>query len=252
MTRLVIVIVLAVAAAEMGCGSGAGEACVGSLAQAIYGGSADAEAFGLNDNAPAGAVVAIVTESKPKGWSLCSGVVVAQRFVLTAAHCAPGALPSAIRVSLEPSVRPFGSSCASASAAYAVVAITRHPAVDAMLLALTSSAFGLTGVPVVTSAPSVGQAAIIAGYGLTEMGTFGQRIFAPTTIADVGAGTIEVDSGTDGGACVGDSGGPLLVRDASGWKVAGVLSEGSGACAGQDVYVDTAAIAAWIGSNIGG
>ncbi len=60
---------------------------------------------------------------------------------------------------------------------------------------------------------------------------------------------------TDGagvsGACNGDSGGPLLTRDASGeLQLAGVLSGGSASCTGVDEYVRADAIADWATARI--
>ena len=126
----------------------------------------------------------------------------------------------------------------------------------------------------------MGQTAVIAGYGLSDQGTAGEKLFVGTTVlgvsgavpgysdpdveadADVCAGDagaaaclgapllITVDSGADAGACAGDSGGPLFVQSASGWEVAGVLSEGSAYCTGEDVYVDLPSVAGWITAHV--
>jgi hypothetical protein len=235
----------------LGCGSPAADACVGHSQQAIYGGSPDAAAAGLDDGAPAAAVAAIVTEPEAGPPELCSGVLVAPRYVLTAAHCAPEAAPRTLRVAFGPSAAPFagGSPCAAKAPGYPVVALVRDPGADVMLVELGGDAPAPT-VPIATASPVVGQAAVISGYGLNAQGTAGERLFVATTVSGLGPGSVTIDSGADAGACAGDSGGPLFVRGTSGWEVAGVLSQGSAYCTGEDQFVDVTVAAGWIAANV--
>jgi secreted trypsin-like serine protease len=251
----------------------------GCSAQAIYAGSRDAAA-GLDD----AAVAAVVIEEDSGSPSLCSGALMGPRFVMTAAHCARGAEPGQIRVSFGPTVAPFAipDPCTLPATTYSVVALWRDPGADVMLLEL-ASAVPLTPVAMTTTSPAAGQAGLVAGYGLTEEGTAGSKLYAGTTVIAVGrdfpgysfpgdaapeaavcvdAGAdatacsdgpllISVDSGADAGSCAGDSGGPLFVKNASGWQLAGVLSEGSESCTGVDVYVDLASVVPWINAVVG-
>jgi secreted trypsin-like serine protease len=232
----------------------------------------------------AASVAAIVVESDVGHPSLCSGVLVADRFVLSAAHCASGIAPSALQLSFGPSAPPFASvnECGQPTT-YPVVALERDPAADLVLMELASNVSrSIPVVGVAQSSPVVGQMGVIAGYGLNKQGTAGERLFVGTTVVGIGvtatgysapdgevdaytcagdadgeAGScsgsrllITVDSGIGAGACAGDSGGPLFVRDAAGWRVAGVLSEGSASCTGEDVYVDLASVSGWIAAHV--
>jgi hypothetical protein len=265
---------------NVGCGTHdtrAGD-CTGTSSQALVGGSPDASSVGLDNVSTA--VAAIVVESDGAPTSLCSGVLVAQRFVLTAAHCGLGAPPEAVRVTFGPNAAPLiVDQCDPPAPTYPAVALKRDPNADVMLVELASNVSSVPVVPIAPTPPPKDQLGVIVGYGLNEQGTLGEKLFAQTTVSAVGehvagysepdataasvcvdAGEsgpcpavpllITADSGSDAGACVGDSGGPLFIRDGSGWQVVGVLSEGSAYCTGQDVYVDLASVAGWISAHI--
>jgi len=78
----------------------------------------------------------------------------------------------------------------------------------------------------------------------------GEKRFAASTVSHIDPSFVTVQSaGVDGatGACVGDSGGPLLAGDSGGgYQVAGFLSRGSADCRGSDIYVS--GVAAWLQS----
>jgi hypothetical protein len=66
------------------------------------------------------------------------------------------------------------------------------------------------------------------------------------------ADSIVVDGHGRAGACIGDSGGPLLVRDADGrLAVGGVLSRGQASCTGKDSYLRGEVIRDWVNGETG-
>jgi hypothetical protein len=98
-----------------------------------------------------------------------------------------------------------------------------------------------------------GATAQIAGFGLTNHGLRGQLEFAVETVVDL-TSTEVIGRGVSGsGACDGDSGGPMIVRDDHGVPSAiGLLSAGSAACNQTDDYLRLDVLASWIRQTTGG
>jgi hypothetical protein len=93
----------------------------------------------------------------------------------------------------------------------------------------------------------VGMLATLVGYGLTEDDRLGTRLFLKEPVVDIDDDFVTVDGAGVTGACVGDSGGPLLVRDDEGHhRIAGVLSTGSASCLGIDLYQRLEAVRGWL------
>jgi hypothetical protein len=243
--------VAAFALSLFACGQPVAPSCTASISQPIYGGTADAASLGIE--AVAGAVGALTTQTDSGVPELCSGVLVAPRFLLTAAHCSSAPSTGAMSVTFGPTAYAFASApCAVPPAdMYGVSRVVRHPTSDAMLVELSSDARGIEPTAISGTSPSLGTKAIIAGYGVTEAGTAGALMFVATTITQADNGLVTVDSGPDAGACAGDSGGPLFLQgpDAS-WQVAGVLSRGSAYCMGLDLFTSATDIRSWIMATI--
>lgn len=100
---------------------------------------------------------------------------------------------------------------------------------------------------VASADPALNAPVVLAGYGVTEDGSMGEKRFAPSTVVAADEHTLTVGSNGKSGSCVGDSGGPLLIEDEAGqYRLSGVLSAGSLSCKGKDVYTSVNAVSEWL------
>jgi hypothetical protein len=214
-----------------------GEALTNAADEATYLGLAPSEELAVID------VQQIETDAGPQ--ERCSGVLVDERHVLTAAHCAPD--PGA-----ELRLR-FGSGTGAAKLeAHARVAAV-NPDIDLMVLELSEPPgedIGVVPLPVASALPA-GFAAKslvqLAGFGRAADGSSGQRGFSVEQVQRIADATIRVTAHGLGGACFGDSGGPLLVRGDDGRVyVLGILASGTTSCFGQDSYARVDALGEWL------
>ena len=184
--------------------------------------------------------MAIGVLESPTGLALCTATEIAPGWALTAGHCAR-------------SDRLWFRSPSSDLGPTAACSVASHPQHDALLLKLqgepelSSCASPIELVREPLSEELLGGEALIAGTGLTEDESSGELLFLETRVTALNATEIRVDGHGESGACTGDSGGPLLLRDSSGKvRVAGVLDRGSADCLGIDVYVRADVLEPWV------
>lgn len=218
---------------------------IGSQQAAILGGASRAEYLALGAAAES-TIVQVDFSSSGGSRGTCTGVIIGEGWVLSAAHCFAGAEDSAIALS-------FGASAMAPKHIVDARLAAVHPRLDLVLLTfapLTRSAGASLGIA--TRSPQVGSVAQLAGFGLNESGQLGERRFVVEEVTELTADSILVSGARRSGACSGDSGGPLMVRDMSGAPVvAGILGAGAIDCVETDEYTRVDIAQSWLESYVG-
>jgi hypothetical protein len=189
------------------------------------------------------AAIVQVTDGTDSG-ALCTGVFVTDGWLVTGAHCFQ--IESPVVVAQADDALPLP-----------VVERVAHPNLDVALFKVSASASAsqLQPIPVAAIgeiALSIDSVVELAGYGLTEAGDIRELRFLAERIVEMDERHFVVDGFGANGACLGDSGGPLLVRARSGAaRVVGVLTTGATSCVGRDRYVRLDALAEWVSEVVG-
>lgn len=173
------------------------------------------------------AVVAIVYAADPTQLR-CTGTLISERVVITAAHCTARMDPASLRVVA-------GAELDRAVSGTAILEAVTHPAFDDTAdhdLALLLLAEPSTAAPVeLSAAPPAPGSVRLVGFGITAPGAEdddrkregGGRIAEVTPQHVVLAADPSLP-------CSGDSGGPVLVTTATGERIAAVISRGDAEC----------------------
>jgi len=225
--------------------------CAVAPAAAVVGAAADSAAF-------ADRVVMVLTRG-PEGSGLCTGVVLAPRIILTAAHCLRGA--SDMRVLFrDASDQPVTLSVAATLAHpdfHADAAARRTRSLDIGLIETGESLPETfrTATLAVGDPPEPGASVTVAGFGVSREGEWksgGRLAGAKLRVREPRSRVllwVEPPSG-DSGACSGDSGGPIF--DADGKIVVAIVAwtegRGKAKCGRLTQAVLVAPVADWLGA----
>jgi hypothetical protein len=195
------------------------------------------------------AIVAVLVRGAPGAEpDLCSGVVIAPGAVLTARHCIDSSSAEA-GASPEVSVA-LGSPFDPSSPEGLVDHIWLHPLLDVALLEVDwlEERVDLGLLPpelAELDASWVGREVELAGYGASADGELGTLAFAVESLTRIESDHLVVDGEGETGACIGDSGGPLLGTTSAGVRVLGVLDDGDPSCVDEDFYTRVDRLASW-------
>lgn len=214
--------------------------CASTAARALVEGGPSASLLDAEADELA-AIVRLAFDAQPTAV-YCTGTVVADGIIVTAAHCLDG---SSENVAIY---------ARGVSVTVVIDKVLAHPQRDLALLFYDSpdELNGIVPIPSVTKREAWAQGARvqIAGYGDASGAPRTTVNFAVEELIEVSDGTLAVSGFGFSGACQGDSGGPLLTRTEDGYvRVAGVLEGGHDSCRDRDLYVRVDSALEWFEAN---
>jgi hypothetical protein len=224
--------------------------CSSTSAQALTNGVTRAEYLLMEDweeNAVAYLEMALAGLADPVQ---CTGVLIRDRWIVTAAHCL-------LKRDAQTTSAAFGPSAARPLMRTTASGWFVHPQFDVALVQLDERVPERIAAPlsVATELPDAigkGNFVQIAGYGRDAHWILGTRSFLVERVIDIRSDSIRVSANGFAGACDGDSGGPLLVRGDQGQvELVAVLSHGAESCYGTDTYARLDRLEEWIEERTG-
>jgi len=205
-----------------GSGGGLSEDACSTLGLKIFNGSACTPA----SSSP---VVEFTIESFDGSTALCSGEIISSQHVLTAGHCFSGQGADVRSITVVAHGTTFQASRFAIHPQYEerldLAAIFNDVAVIEV-----DGDFGIAPLPLLVSrVPAANDVIDIFGYGLTENSELGELRSGQMRLDDVTPTHLISVFGEDGSnTCVGDSGGPALMKNAAGQVgIVGITSTGS-------------------------
>lgn len=217
------------------------------------------------------AVGALVAYSWGQVMPFCTGTLVSDQIIISAAHCVKAIgseIPSGTPIGFF-----YGTSVKASGASSKILPIASwqaHPSYKggnppAALtnwydIAYLKLAKPTTIAPIKLIRPSelgllkYGTELLIAGYGLTSaqnQSSSGTKYYAKTTLAGVGQSELLLGGKGKPQTCSGDSGGPTLLDAGKGsedWRLVGVTSRGDQYCMLESVDTRVDAFLSWIHS----
>ncbi|MBE1878309.1 trypsin-like serine protease [Myceligenerans pegani] len=201
------------------------------------------------------------------GRRACSGALVADRWILTAASCFADDPSAGLDV---PAGRPELSTVATvgrvdltgtAGQERQVIELVPHESRDLVMARLDLAVPGVDPVAIASSAPTTADALRLAGFGrtATEWAPLALHT-APFGVDAVADGDVTITGSGGASACAGDTGGPLLRDTAGGPELVAVVSRSWRAgCWGADpaetrntaIGVRADDVSGWITTTIG-
>lgn len=206
----------------------------------------------------------MITDGPTHQQAICTGTIISEDTVMTAAHCMPdpkGSLEVRFGLKILDGSGRFKSAHVSGYKANELYKSHSENTKETHDIALVHFDGGLPAgfVPAeILQSDNVledGAIVTLSGYGVSNGVTNqGSGILRKVDVnilhADFSKSEVEIDQSASKGACYGDSGGPAFVQSGKQLFVWGVTSRGANGCASTSVYTKATAYRSWISKTM--